>query len=311
MDERELGVIVGIAAGFKAIISEMRSAIPVVRKLGDEAPISDQLLIERSLVRPVHLADLFVSQMQAYSQAQTLVPTKVELLPFLSDLAYVLLQTLDMRIQVVVNVDHTCPPCLVDGNALREALLNLAVNARDAMPDGGRLQLSARAVPPAASDGRSMVAVSVTDNGVGMSTDFAVQAVQPLVTTKVDQPLAGMGLAAVDGFARQSGGRLEMICAEGRGVTATLLLPCFPPPSQVISSLQHLTGDGLTEQEKIRLNDGQWETLLRIARGDGALVPLAAQASVGRLRSRGLVQQDDVGKLLVTEKGVLRIGQGR
>jgi light-regulated signal transduction histidine kinase (bacteriophytochrome) len=309
MDAREFDVLVGIATAFKAIVSEMRSAVPVVRKLGNEVPIDDQLLIERKLVRPVHLADLFVSQMLAYSRAQPLVPTKLEMLPFLSDLAYVLLQTLDVRIKVVVNVDHSCPPCLADGDSLREALLNLVVNARDAMPEGGRLHLSAREATSA--DGLPAVAVSVTDNGVGMSADFAVRAVQPLVTTKVDQPLAGMGLAAVDGFARQSGGRLELACGNRRGVTATLLLPCFLAPSKVVASPEHLTGDGAADPEKIRLNDRQWETLLGIASGDGALAPIEAQLSGGRLRSRGLVVQADAGKILVTEKGMRRIGQGR
>ena len=144
-------------------------------------------------------------------------------LPFLSDLAYRLLQTLDVRLRVFVNVGHDCPPCHVDGDALREALLNLVINARDAMPDGGRIQLSAMAA--VAADGSPAVAVSVADSGAGMTADFAHRAVLPFVTTKTVDSQADIGLAATDGFAQQSGGCLTLSSREDGGVTATLILP--------------------------------------------------------------------------------------
>lgn len=161
--------------------------------------------------------------MLAYAGAQSLVPATVELLPLLSDFAHRLKQTLDARILVFVNVGHDCPPCRADIHALQDALLNLVINSRDAMVEGGNLQLSAKAAT--AEDGSPAVAVTVADDGVGMTVEFCERAVWPFVTSKTSNPLAGLGLAATDGFARQSGGRLTISCWSGRGVTATLILP--------------------------------------------------------------------------------------
>jgi signal transduction histidine kinase len=165
--------------------------------------------------------------MQAYAGVQPLTPARLETLPFLCDLAHLLRRVLDERVTVSVVVGHDCPSCYADGNALEEALMHLVVNACEAMPEGGRLLLCARAdtVP----DGRPAVAMSVSDNGVGMSPDFARRAVQPFVTTKSNRAEAGMGLAAADGFARQSGGHLTLFSQIGTGVTATLSLPQFTP----------------------------------------------------------------------------------
>lgn len=166
-------------------------------------------------------------QLLAYAGSQGLAPVQLELLPYLSDLAYVLRRALDARIEVLVDVGHDCPPCHADRQALDDALLNLVANARDAMPEGGLLWLRARACD--LPDARPGVEISVADSGAGMGADAMNRAGQPFFTTKTGQPLAGMGLAATNGFAQASSGVLALQSPPSRGLTVGLRLPQSPP----------------------------------------------------------------------------------
>lgn len=220
-------MVIGAAKAVKALAAEMIDALMAVQEDRNGSLIQNSEVLGRSILHPVHQADLLASQMLAYAGAQPLAPAKVELPPFLSDLAHRLRQTLDSRIHVLVNVGDDCPPCRADPHALGDALLNLVINSRDAMIEGGHLQLSANVVT--CEDGSAAVAVSVADDGVAMTADFCDRAMHPFVTTKKNNALAGMGLPAADGFARQSGGRLVLSCRAGGGVTATLILPQAAP----------------------------------------------------------------------------------
>ncbi len=222
MEKREIDFVVAAATAFRALTIKLREVVSTVSQHDNGLPAADLQYFEQSLLRSIHPADLLTSQMLAYAGAQSLQPVELELLPFLSDLAHSLRQAIDERIQVFVDVGHDCPPCLADENGLRAAILNLIVNARDAMPEGGQIGLTAKA---AVAHGNPVVAVEVSDNGVGMAADLARRAVLPFVTTKTNSPCAGMGLAATDGFARQSGGTLTLTCWPRAGVTATLILP--------------------------------------------------------------------------------------
>lgn len=219
---RGLEVVVAAATAFQALTSELQEAVAMLQPSSDSSPAAD-LRPPARLLRMIRRFNMVCSQLIAYAGAQSLESTKLELLPFLSDLAYTLRAVLDKRIDVVVDVGHDCPPCHADPAGLREALTNLVVNSRDAMPHGGTIQLSAKVVE--AADGHSAVAVAVKDNGVGMVPEFLSLAMRPFVTTKPNSPYAGLGLPAADGFARQSGGRLELVSRPGGGVTATVFLP--------------------------------------------------------------------------------------
>ena len=118
-------------------------------------------------------------------------------------------------------------PVLVDANQLELALLNLVVNARDAMPDGGTITISARSGDASnvkAASG-SFVCVSVTDTGQGMDEATLARAVEPFFTTKGVGKGTGLGLSMVHGLAEQCGGRLVLTSQKGRGTTAELWLP--------------------------------------------------------------------------------------
>src|SRR5664280_1372941 len=124
----------------------------------------------------------------------------------------------------LVEVERGCAACHADAQALDDALLHLIVNARDAMPDGGCLGLSAHEGGWLTDDSPA-VALSVSDSSVGMTADVAERAALPFFTTKMNAPWAGMGLSAVHGFVRQSGGTMAVRSSPNAGTTVTLNLP--------------------------------------------------------------------------------------
>jgi signal transduction histidine kinase len=151
-------------------------------------------------------------------------------------LADMLRRTLDLRFAIKVDVAPACPPCVVDPAQIEAALLNLAINARDAMPDGGTLSFKAWPVerlPPEASVGAQPadiighVAVSVADTGKGMCCAVKQRALEPFFTTKEPGQGTGLGLSSVLGFVTQSHGAMRLESAVGAGTTVTLFLPRY------------------------------------------------------------------------------------
>jgi CheY-like chemotaxis protein len=135
-----------------------------------------------------------------------------------------------IKIETVLGVGLWTTLC--DGNQLENALLNLCINARDAMPDGGRLVIETAntAVDHRAGRERDMepgqyVAVSVTDTGTGMSPDVLSHAFDPFYTTKPKGQGTGLGLSMVYGFAKQSGGQARIYSEVGAGTTVRIYLP--------------------------------------------------------------------------------------
>jgi CheY-like chemotaxis protein len=145
-------------------------------------------------------------------------------------------RTLDQRIVIEVDVARDCPHVMADPGQLDAALLNIAINARDAMPEGGRLQFrvgpcaalprDARASlddPSAADDG--FVAISISDTGFGMSEAVSERVFEPFFTTKEPGRGTGLGLSTVYGFVKQSKGAITIDSAPDAGTTLTLYIP--------------------------------------------------------------------------------------
>jgi PAS domain S-box-containing protein len=154
----------------------------------------------------------------AFSRRQVLQPARVDMHAMLDSLAGMLRRTLDQRIRIAVDVQPGCPPLRADPGQLESALLNIAINARDAMPDGGLLSF-------AAAPDADMVAIAVADTGGGMSDEVCERAFEPFFTTKEHGRGTGLGLSTVYGFAKQSNGAVEIDSAPGRGTTVTLRIP--------------------------------------------------------------------------------------
>jgi len=168
------------------------------------------------------------------------VPTRVEPALLLRSLADMLHRTLDERVQIVVDAE-ACPGCRADPGQLESALLNIAINARDAMPEGGTLSFACRPcrrVPAelaaelgeAAAAEDAFVEISVSDTGHGMSEAVRDRAFEPFFTTKEAGRGTGLGLSTVYGFAKQSNGAVVIDSAPGAGTRVTLYLPRFDAP---------------------------------------------------------------------------------
>ena len=135
--------------------------------------------------------------------------------------------TLNPRIRLETSVGKDLPPILADATHLHTALLNLAINARDAMPSGGDLRIEA--VGPEGADS-NLAVIRVTDTGNGMAPDVLARACEPFFSTKGLNG-TGLGLSMVHGFAKQSGGDLRIFSEPARGTCVELWLPLAPSRS--------------------------------------------------------------------------------
>jgi PAS domain S-box-containing protein len=173
----------------------------------------------------------------AFAREQSLEAVPIELGTLLPDIAdNVLSRTLGGTVRVETKIEPGLWLALADEAELQAAMLNLAINARDAMPDGGRLTIEAVNVVAEAlpTDMHSSlapgdyIAVSVTDTGVGMAEDVAARAFEPFFTTKEVGRGSGLGLSQVYGFAHQSGGMATITSRLGEGTRVTVWLPRVP-----------------------------------------------------------------------------------
>ena len=213
-----------------------------------------QLHIERgrtadvdALLRPVKTAiaggeraAVLVSQLLAFSRRQPLQPRQIEVNRLIGGMSDLLHRALGETVEVETVLGARVWSVLADPNQLESALLNLAVNARDAMPDGGKLTIETGnafidEVYAATEEGvepGQYVAIAVSDSGEGMSKDVIAKAFDPFFTTKGIGQGTGLGLSQVYGFIKQSGGHAKIYSEPGQGTTIKLYLPRIAAASQ-------------------------------------------------------------------------------
>lgn len=163
------------------------------------------------------------SHLLSFARQQKLHPTAFELPRLLGELSHTLERTLGRDVLIRIDTSPGLPLVLADAAHLDSALLNLALNARDAMPHGGELLIEARAVG-------ELVVIAVSDTGAGMAPDVLAQACEPFFSTKGAQG-SGLGLSMVQGFARQSGGELRIQSAPDQGTRIEIWLPVAQQPA--------------------------------------------------------------------------------
>jgi CheY-like chemotaxis protein len=194
-----------------------------------------------------------IRQMLAFSRRQPLQPKLVELNPLVSDTMCLLSWALGEAITVDVQTAADAGAVFVDGQQLGTALMNIAINARDAMPNGGTLTIATRkttldaghpALQPATAGGTFAV-VEITDTGCGMPPKVLERIFEPFYTTKAVGKGTGLGLSMVYGFMKQSGGHISAYSEVGRGTTFRLYLPV-----QEQASAQPAPRDALPPQDE-------------------------------------------------------------
>ena len=165
----------------------------------------------------------------AFSRRQELKPTSVDIGELVGGMQELLTQALGIGVELDCQIPSPLPPVLVDANQLELALLNLALNARDAMPAGGKLTITASAQTNAAADSSlprgDYLRIKIVDTGVGMDEATRRKAIEPFFTTKRTSKETGLGLSVVHGIAAQSGGLLRIESALNVGTTIELWLP--------------------------------------------------------------------------------------
>jgi PAS domain S-box-containing protein len=177
----------------------------------------------------------------AFSRQQTLQPIHTDLKEMINGMIELLRRTLGEDIEIEVRLAEDLWPELADKSQVENALLNLAINSRDAMPEGGKLTIEAGNVTLDADyaernvdvEPGDYVLLAVTDAGTGMPPDVVERAFDPFFTTKETGKGTGLGLSMIYGFARQSGGHLKIYSEVGHGTTVKLYLPRAPtvPPA--------------------------------------------------------------------------------
>jgi CheY-like chemotaxis protein len=199
-------------------------ALPV----GHTDPKVDQLL--DNAMQGAERGAALTRRMLAFARRQDLKPQAVELNNLVEGMHDLLKSTSGPLVRLVTLVPAGLPAVLIDAHQLELAVLNLAVNARDAMPRGGTLTIGAREEsiasnhPSGLAPGR-YISLTVTDTGEGMDEATLKRALEPFFTTKGVGHGTGLGLSMVHGLAMQSGGRIMLHSREGEGTTVELLLP--------------------------------------------------------------------------------------
>ncbi|MCP5024972.1 MAG: PAS domain-containing protein [Actinomycetia bacterium] len=215
----------GVAHDFNNLLSVVLGNAELLAGQGSEA---DPRVNE--IMKAAHRGAELTKQLLTFSRKQPLQPQPIDLAELASSMSTLLTSTVGKTIDVQLELAADLWPCRADPGQLENALLNLALNARDAMPAGGRLTItgSNRTVGDS-TDGPlqpgDFVELSVDDDGTGMSPETRDRAFEPFFTTKEFGRGSGMGLAMVYGFASQSHGEVTIASKPDGGTTVSLLLP--------------------------------------------------------------------------------------
>ena len=219
----------GVAHDFNNLLMVILGSLKLLEKRVGSDARSRQLL--ENAQQGAKRGAALTQRLLAFARRQELTPVAVDLNEIMEGMRELLTRALGAEVQLEIAIDAGLPPVLVDANQLELAVLNLALNSRDAMPHGGRLTISARQETRggdfrlAAGD---YLRISVSDNGSGMDEKTLLRATEPFFTTKSAGKGTGLGLSMIQGLAAQSGGQLHIRSEKGVGTTVELLLPRAP-----------------------------------------------------------------------------------
>jgi PAS domain S-box-containing protein len=222
----------GIVHDFNNLLGAIVGNLDLLERslAGNEEALKRVRTAQKAATRGANLT----RRLLAFSSCEALNPGPVSIETTIREMEELAGRTLGPEIRVVTHCDADIPPVTIDAAALENALLNLLVNARDAMPKGGSVTIGAHIVElgshyPLVQTGEinsgSYACISVSDTGHGMSRQTLERAVEPFFTTKSREKGTGLGLAMVYGFIKQSGGALRLYSEEGFGTTVSLYLP--------------------------------------------------------------------------------------
>ena len=250
----------GIAHDFNNLLAVMLSGLALIERM---AGANDRLgYVMDEMRRTIQRGESVTKQLLSFSRRQDIRPENVDTAERLDEMSRFADRILSDNITVVREVAEDLPPVLIDAQQFDLALLNVCLNARDAMPDGGVLTISARKESrpdPAAGTPSSFVSVSIADTGTGIAPDTLPRVFEPFFTTKEVGKGTGLGLSQAYGFATQSGGAIDIDSTPSVGTTVTFHLPVGSGPPV---SAQPATGARLTTSARLAASDSPGATVL-------------------------------------------------
>jgi PAS domain S-box-containing protein len=309
----------GIAHDFNNLLTAILGYVDLMQgSLSEQDPIARHALqIRRSAER----ASLLTRQLLAFSRKQFLQPRVIDLNAVVEESNQMLRRLISEHIELSASLDPRLLRIKVDPAQLQQVLLNLAVNARDAMPKGGTLgivtanvDLPARALGGAPDfEAGPYVMLTVTDTGVGMDTNTRARIFEPFFTTKRIGEGTGLGLSTVYGIVRQSGGHIQVDSERGRGSRFTIYFPAVsdaaeaPRPETVLTDgpigretlllveddpmVRSLAVEALKLKGYRVLDAGDGREALRLAQGAGDIDLLITDVVMPRMTGRELADK--------------------
>jgi PAS domain S-box-containing protein len=223
----------GIAHDFNNLLQSISSGVELMRRRIADGRPQDAARFVEAAQKAIERAAALTYRLLAFSRRQALSPKRVEVDELLHGLCDLIRQTVGPSVEVRVRLLERCWPVRCDPNQLENAILNLAINARDAMPEGGAFTVESKHAVLTESDlaGASaarpgeFVLISARDTGAGMPPDVLARAFEPFFTTKPAGHGTGLGLSQVYGFVSQSSGLVRLESTPGKGTSVHMYLP--------------------------------------------------------------------------------------
>lgn len=281
----------GLAHDFNNLLAVIIGSLELVHPDSPDAPRIDRAR------KAAERGALLTQRLLAFSRKQSLHPHAVEMKPLLENLEELMRHSLPATLTLELEAQHPAWPAWIDVSQLENAIINLVMNARDAMEgQRGAIRIRTWNQRVTRSDGRKqdMVALDVIDRGCGMSQEVKSQVFEPFFTTKQTGSGSGLGLSMVYGFVRQSGGRVEIESAPGQGTTVRLQLPrstqpaISPDETRTTAQTQHSDSVVLVLEDETDVRQTLCEQLhelgyltLEAESGQQALAMLDASPDIG------------------------------
>jgi PAS domain S-box-containing protein len=225
----------GIAHDFNNLLAGITGSLDLISLRLSQGRTADVERYVSVAYGAAQRAAALTHRLLAFSRRQTLLPEHTAVHGLIAEMEELIRRTVGPAIDLKVELEAQLNTCLIDQAQLENSLLNLCINARDALPAGGRISI--RTFNQTLEEGPELdpeliagtyLAVCVADNGVGMSPDILAKVFEPFFTTKPVGAGTGLGLSMVYGFARQSGGQIRIESEEGKGTSVCLQLPYHP-----------------------------------------------------------------------------------
>lgn len=232
----------GLAHDFNNLLQGVVGALDVVQRRIDQGRTEELAYPLDAALKSLNRAAALTHRLLAFSRPHALDLEPVDINAVIASMEALLTSALGDRIELDLVLIEALPPTMCDPHQLENAVLNLAINARDAMPHGGRVMIETFCAEPGERAGQPRgryVGVRVADTGVGMTPYVAARAFDPFYTTKSPGRGTGLGLAMIRHFVEQFRGSVSVESAVGEGTSVTLYLPCHGGRGQVCDAIEY------------------------------------------------------------------------